>query len=100
MLFIFILLLSDSKLNLFICLILCFLKKNKLIGLVIEEITEEVQSSLPGNHDISSSEDPTSAPEVARETSSRVPSSNTESIQALRDDPESIRFILYVDVAE
>ncbi|KAL8094352.1 outer envelope protein 61 [Apium graveolens] len=60
-------------------------------GLVIEEITEEVQSSLPGDHDISSSEYPTLAQQGARETSSRVPSSNTESIQALRDDPESIR---------
>ncbi|KAK1354503.1 Outer envelope protein 61 [Heracleum sosnowskyi] len=60
-------------------------------GLVIEEITEEVQSSVPGDHDISGSEYPTSAPQGPRETSSRVPSSNTESIQALRDDPESIR---------
>lgn len=70
-------------------------------GLVIEEITEEVQSSLPGDHDISSSEHSTSEPQGPRETSSKVPSSNTESIQAIRDDPESIRtfqnFISQVD---
>ncbi|KAL1825705.1 hypothetical protein ACET3Z_012483 [Daucus carota] len=60
-------------------------------GLVIEEITEEVQSSLSGDHDISSAEDSASAPKGPRETSRRIPSSNTESIQALKDDPESIR---------
>lgn len=57
--------------------------------MIIEEITEEVQSS--------SSKDQGSPSECSalqpQETNGGVPLTNSESLQTLKDDPESIRFV-------
>lgn len=61
-----------------------FFNGKKTIGVIIEEITEEVQASSSRDFQGSPSERSASRPQ---QTNSGVP------LQALKDDPESIRFI-------
>ncbi|CAK9184647.1 unnamed protein product [Ilex paraguariensis] len=67
-------------------------------GLVIEEITEEVQTVSPEICESKPTEYPVSRPKETSGCSNGridipdvVPSTDTESLQALKDDPESIR---------
>lgn len=71
-----------------------------MIGLVIEEITEEEESKSSENYEGSTAKYSVSPP---RETSGssksqaginiEAPSTNAACVQALKDDPEAVRFV-------
>lgn len=71
-----------------------------MIGLVIEEITEEEETASSENCDRSTAKYSVSPPQETSGSSTsqsginiESPSTNAECVQALKDDPEAIRFV-------
>lgn len=71
-----------------------------LIGLVIEEISEEVGTTSSGNHESSSGgyavtqpQERTNFSQSKSNTNSGGLTTNPDSFQGLKDDPEAIRFV-------
>lgn len=71
-----------------------------MIGLVIEEITEEEETVSSENYDGSTAKYSVSPPQESSGSSKsqaginiEAPSTNAECVQALKDDPEAMRFV-------
>lgn len=73
-----------------------------LVGVIIEEITEEVATELSQSNNGSVEVSMPKPSEINGQSHiqpdppSRAPSTSTEYLQALKDDPESIRYGLHL----
>lgn len=67
-----------------------------IIGLVIEEITEEVETVPSSNRKRSSTKlhETRDIPKTQIAADSGVPSNNSERLEALKNDPATLRFVL------
>lgn len=75
------------------------------IGLVIEEITEEVETISSANLKNSSTEYSVAQPQETRDipktqtaADTEVLSNNSERLQALKNDPATLRFVLFIKI--
>lgn len=75
-----------------------------LIGLVIEEITEEVETVPSANHKSSSTNHSPAQPKESNDisktriaTKPEILPTNSEHLEALKNNPEAIRFVLFVN---
>lgn len=75
-----------------------------LIGLVIEEITEEVETVPSANHKSSSTNHSPAQPKESNDISKtriaakpEVLPTNSEHLEAFKNNPEAIRFVLFVN---
>lgn len=68
-----------------------------IIGLVIEEITEEVETVPSSNRKRSSTKlhETRDIPKTQIAADSGVPSNNSERLEALKNDPATLRFVLW-----